>query len=203
MPAEMPYTNRPEDIPRLLQKLSTVKVPAGRVDSAYLKELGFSAASSKHLLNILKMLGFLDENDKPSASWLAYVADERRGQVLASAVKKAYAGLFQSSFCPYLEGDEEILDYLKQNVKASDRDMLLMVQTFRNLSEPADFQDLLPEAECDRPVPSPKGAEPESRVKVNPNLQLNIQIHIDPDTPEEKIEVIFKNLRKYLLGKKI
>ncbi len=201
MPVQVPYTNRPEDIPGLLQKLTTVKVPAGRVESAYLKELGFSAASSKHLLNILKMLGFLDQNDRPSATWMAYVADERRGLVLASAVKKAYAGLFQSSFCPYLEGDEEILDYLKQNVKASDREMLLMVQTFRNLSEPADFQDLLREAECEQPVSSLKGGEPESRVKVNPNLQLNVQIHIDPDTPEEKIEAIFKNLRRYLLGK--
>jgi hypothetical protein len=38
-------------------------------------------------------------------------------------------------------------------------------------------------------------------VKINPNLQLNIQIHIDPATSDQKIETIFKNMRKYLLEK--
>jgi hypothetical protein len=31
-------------------------------------------------------------------------------------------------------------------------------------------------------------------------LQVNLQVHIDPNTPDEKIETIFKNMRKYLLG---
>jgi hypothetical protein len=200
MAIEVPYTTRPEDISRLLQKIPTLKVPAGRVDTGYLKTLGFSTVSCGHLLKILKMLGFLDEQDQPSSTWLAYVADERRSLVLASAVKKAYADLFKTSFCPYLEGDEEILDYLKQNVKASTRERLLMVQTFRNLSEPADFQDLLCDLESERQAPKEE-KEIVTNVKVNPNLQLNVQVHIDPDTPDEKIEAIFKNMRKYLMGK--
>ena len=32
-------------------------------------------------------------------------------------------------------------------------------------------------------------------------MQLTIQIHIDPQTSDEKIEVIFKNMQKYLLKK--
>lgn len=36
-------------------------------------------------------------------------------------------------------------------------------------------------------------------VNFSPNLQLNIQIHIDANTSEEKIEVLFKNMRKYLI----
>lgn len=35
---------------------------------------------------------------------------------------------------------------------------------------------------------------------VSPNLQLNIQIHIAADTPDEKIEAVFKNMRTYLLN---
>jgi len=37
------------------------------------------------------------------------------------------------------------------------------------------------------------------RVKVEPKIQLNIEIHIAPDTPDDKIETIFKNMKKYLL----
>jgi hypothetical protein len=35
---------------------------------------------------------------------------------------------------------------------------------------------------------------------ISPRLQLNIEIHIAPDTSDDKIEVIFKNMRKYLLS---
>jgi hypothetical protein len=44
---------------------------------------------------------------------------------------------------------------------------------------------------------SPKPDKPV--VDVVPKLQLNIEIHIAADTPEEKIETIFKNMKKYLL----
>lgn len=37
-------------------------------------------------------------------------------------------------------------------------------------------------------------------LNISPNLQLNIQIHIAADTPDEKIETIFKNMRTYLLN---
>jgi hypothetical protein len=201
MAVEVPYAARPDDVTRLLKVLPTIKVPAGKVDARYIKSLGFAPVSSGHLLNILRMLGFIDEKEKPSATWLAYVADERRGLVLASAVKKAYADLFKSSFCPYLEEDGEIMDYLKRSVKASPRERVLMVKTFRYLSEPADFQDMLCELESDKLAQSKKEEEAAPNIKVNPNLQLNIQVHIDPDTPDEKIETIFKNMRKYLLGK--
>jgi hypothetical protein len=37
-------------------------------------------------------------------------------------------------------------------------------------------------------------------LSISPNLQLNIQIHIAADTPEDKIEAIFRNMRVYLLN---
>ncbi len=40
---------------------------------------------------------------------------------------------------------------------------------------------------------------PPTKVKIAPNLQLNIEIHIGADTPDDKIEEIFKNMKKYLL----
>jgi hypothetical protein len=63
-----------------------------------------------------------------------------------------------------------------------------MLDTFRALCELADFQN---DMYVEGPAPS---------VKVNPNLQLNIQVHIDPNTPDAKIDAIFKSMRKYLLS---
>jgi hypothetical protein len=201
MAIEVPYTSKPEDVTRLLQLLPTTKVPADKIDAGYLKSLGFSTGSGKHLLNILKMLGFIDEAGKPSATWSAYAVDGKRGLVLASAIKRAYPELFASVLCPYLEDDEVLFDFLKRNVKASPREMELMLQTFRNLVEPADFQDLLYQ-EGSKETVHPTGEDRTGlKVKVNPDLQINLQVHIDPETSDEKIETIFKNMRKYLLGK--
>jgi hypothetical protein len=200
MTIEVPYTNKPEDVTRLFNLLPTMQVPVEPVDAACIKSWGFSTGSSNHLLKILRKMGFLDERDKPSAVWLTYVADEKRGLVLASAIKKAYADLFDLSMCPYLEDDENIMDYLKKDVKSSPREMDLMLQTFRNLTELADFQDLMC-AEGTEVASISAQNDSGLKVKVNPNLQLNLQIHIDPNMPDDKIETIFKNMRKYLLDK--
>ena len=34
---------------------------------------------------------------------------------------------------------------------------------------------------------------------IEPNIYLNLQIHIAPDMSEDKIEAVFKHMRRYLL----
>jgi hypothetical protein len=201
MPIEVPYTSRPEDLTRLLELLPKAEVPASALEPEYFKSLGFSAASGRHLLNILKKLGFVDAAGIPAATWLEYASAENKGLVLAAAIKSAYPELFRHSFCPYLDDDEVLLDFFKSHVEATPKDMELMLQTFRCLVEPADFQDLLSVEGPDGPVEPVKEDGPAAAVKVDPALQITIQVHIDPATPDEKIETIFKNMRKYLLGK--
>jgi hypothetical protein len=198
MPIEVPYTTRPEDVTRLFELLPGIEVPAAAIEAGYFKSLGFSIASGRNLLDILKKLGFIDEAGIPATTWTEYASAANKSQVLAAAVKKAYADLFRQNMCAYLADDESILEFLKANVEATPRDIELMLQTFRCLTEPADFQELLNQEGPADPI-KPETSDP--AVKVNPNLQLNIQVHIDPATPDDKIETIFKNMRKYLLGK--
>jgi hypothetical protein len=200
MKIEIPCTTKPEDLTRILQMLPTVEVPTDKVQAKYLKSLGFTVSSGNQLIKVLKMLGFIDQEDRPSAVWLAYVADEKRASILARAIKQAYEDMFNVMLSPYLEGDEMLADYLESNVKATNKELDNLVYTFRALCDLADFQDILceegsPEVEQ---LPTPENLPD---VKVNPNLQLNIQVHIDPSTPDDKIETIFKNMRRYLLGK--
>jgi len=54
---------------------------------------------------------------------------------------------------------------------------------------------LLEAAVAESPVEKP--AKP--AVRVVPNLQLNIEIHITADTPDDKIKTIFRNMKEYLL----
>jgi hypothetical protein len=196
-----PYTNRPEDVTKLLQRLKNNEPPAGKIGSSYLKSMGFSTTSGSYLLDILKKLGFMDAENQPTASWRDYAASDSRGLVLAAALKNTYPELFKSMLCPYLEGDESLIEFFeREEPETTPRERGLVVMTFRALSEPADFQDLMCPDEGSRPMQAaPEQSAP--MVKVDPRIQLNIQIHIDPATPDAKIEAIFRNMQKYLLGK--
>lgn len=52
-----------------------------------------------------------------------------------------------------------------------------------------------------KPIVPPRTGESPTHAAVDivPKLQLNIEIHIAADAPEDKIETIFRNMRKYLL----
>lgn len=54
------------------------------------------------------------------------------------------------------------------------------------------------ESPAARDFPNTEGVKP--ALNISPNLQLNIQIHIAADTPDEKIETVFKNMKIYLLN---
>ena len=200
MTIEVPFTNKPEDVTSLLEVMHKEAVPEARVDAGYLESLGFVGDSSNHLVKILNMLGFIDDKGNALDTWRDY-AGGNSGPVLAAAVKKAYADPFNTVLGPYFEDEEALMTYLKNCVQGSPEDMELTLQTFRNLADQADFQDILCEEGNFAPVSAEEEESALPEVKVNPNLQLNIQVHIDPATSDEKIETIFKNMRKYLLGK--
>jgi len=195
-----PSAARPEDLDKLLKMLPSSPVPAGKVSTGYFKDLGFSLSSGKSLLNVLKVIGFINDSDKAAELWKSYAGDEKRASILAQTIKNTYSGLFSVTVCPYLESDEEIYDLIKKDSGATAKAALQMLVTFHVLCELADFQDLLSPEQASEPLPLPNKGDIE--IKINPNLQLNIQIHIDPQTPDEKIEAIFRNMRKYLLGRK-
>jgi len=200
MVTEFPYTPKPEDLEKLLNTLITLEAPVGRADSKLIKSLGFSASSSNHLYTTLKLLGFIDGSDNATDVWRQYRQDGQRGRLLASRIKQAYNGLFEKAMCPYLEDDENLYDFFKQKTKSSVKELGFLIQTFRILCDFADFQDLM-DPGYNGLLPSLKEEVKEPQVKVDPNLQLNVQVLIDPNTPDDKIETIFKNMRKYLLGK--
>jgi hypothetical protein len=201
MVIEFPFTPKPEDIPKLLNILPSIEIPLDKADSNLIKSLGFSASSSNYLYGILKMLGFVDGSDNATDVWKKFREDEQRGRLLASQIKKTYSGLFEKLMSPYLEDDDTLYLFFKQKTKSSAKELTLILDTFRILCDFADFQDIMDDSGCDSiPVPN-KEETKELQVKVDPNLQLNLQVHIDPNTPDDKIEIIFKNMRKYLLGK--
>ncbi len=203
MPIEIPFTKKAEDIIKLLQQLPGMGLPSAEVSIVFLKKMGYSASSSAQLLDILKKLGFVDDAERATSVWAAYVSSDKRASILATAIKKAYAGLFKEMMCPYLGDDKMILDYFETHVEATPREMEYCLETFRAICELADFQDILDEYDYVEPLRPVENMVEDSvsTVKVDSGLPMNIQIHIDSNTSNEKIDYIFKSMRKHLLGK--
>ena len=97
MTIEIPYTNRPEDITRLFQLLPTAEVPAAAVEAGYFKSLGFSAASGRHLMDILKKLGFIDEAGMPASTWRKYASAANKGRGAGCRCETGLRELFKHS----------------------------------------------------------------------------------------------------------
>jgi hypothetical protein len=201
MVAQVPFTTKAGDIIKLFQKLPAAGLPKGKVDAVSIKKMGFTTSSSASLQDILLKLGFVDEKEGASAIWAGYISSDDRGMILASAIKKAYSGLFKEMMCPYLGDDKALLEYFKAHVNASPRELEYCLETFRAICEMADFQDSLNDYVESVPSVEKLVNDLLPSVKVDPKLQMNIQIHIDANTPDEKIDTIFKSMRKYLLGK--
>jgi len=89
--------------------------------------------------------------------------------------------------------------HIVQEIKGAETVVPLEMARQRALAKP-DLPGALAPA-LTEPEADELGVPVETRkaVKIQPGLQLNIAIHIAADTSEERIETIFKNMKKYLL----
>jgi hypothetical protein len=196
---QFPIVARPEGLTRLLRDLPTKPPAQDRLDREYLKGLGIPPGAAKNIREVFLELGLIDPSDVLTETGRSLASARGSGEALARVIKATYAALFQFTSCPYLESDEEIFELLKKNSRASDRQAQQMLETFRAMSEAADFQELL---NCEEePASAEKNQTKVASIQPNPNLHLTINLQIDPETPDEKIEAIFKNMRRYLLRK--
>jgi len=197
---KFPSTPSPKNVTELFKKIQSIGVPTTKVTVSYLKSIGFKSSYDGYLVGVLKSLGFATVDGSPSDRWQAYGVKKQAGSVMASAIKDTYPELFVTYPNAYEQSDSILLDYFKAETGASDKDVGLMAQTFRNLCALADFKAVPAEVPVSEPTVTPPSREEVTpKVKIAPNLQLNIEIHIAADTSDDKIETIFKNMKKYLL----
>jgi hypothetical protein len=93
--------------------------------------------------------------------------------------------------------------HLIQDIAGGERfvPLELAMKTAQGASKP-EPSELAPTTHAAPEVTAPESpVEKQARpsVRVVPKLQLNLEIHIAADTPDDKIETIFKNMRDYLL----
>lgn len=193
-------TNR---IPELFKRIQDAQAPDIQFSNQILKDWGFSSSNDRAFIPLLKALGFLSSDGKPSQRYLDYRDYSRSKLVLGQAVKEAYSDIFLIKEHPTQSDKEAIKGKFKSFHNVSDHVASLMTTTFYTLLSLSDTTNNNIEAA------SPPPKEEESRAPtinplterrgLGPTLHYTIQIHLPPTKDLEVYNAIFKSMKEHLL----
>jgi hypothetical protein len=189
-------TNR---IPDIFAKIRDGQAPE-RFTIQLLKDWGFSSTNDRAFAGLLKALGFLSADGKPTQRYHDYRDHSRSKQVMAQALRETYGDIFLIKEHPSNADRSAIQGKFKSFHNASDNVAGLMTSTFLGLLPLADLTTksasstppVKAEATQEKMAPVPPPA-------VGANLHYNIEIHLPATKDVEVFNAIFKSLKEHLL----
>jgi hypothetical protein len=194
-------TNRISDI---FNKIRDGQAPE-RFTQQLLRDWGFGSTNDRAFIPLLKALGFLTADGKPTQRYNDYRDHSRSKQVMAQALRDAYGDLFLIKEHPTTADKNSIEGKFKSFHNVSNNVAGLMTKTFLGLLPLADLS--IKSASHATPIVDAvddenKGTHhPQSAGFESPALHYNVQIHLPATKDLEVYNAIFKSLRDHLFGK--
>lgn len=200
MAQNLPYLPSYKNVGKLFEKILTAQKP-DTFTHEYLQEtIGLKGTNDRPLISFLRALGFLDNANRPTASYDLLKNPLKAKAAIAEGVKTAYEPLFKANE----KANELTSDALKgviAQVTGSDKDMVNRIaSTFSAIVKQGDFSAT---------PPPPRGAEETDEVEsvheeeksgdrggLRPEFHYNIQIHLPGNGTEETYLNIFNALRR-------
>lgn len=193
-------------IPDLFSKIRDGQAPE-QFTQQLLKDWGFTSSNDRAFLPLLKALGFLSPDGKPTARYHEYRDHSKARLVMGEALKDAYGDIFLIKESPSDADKAAIQGKFKSYHNVSDNVASLMAKTFLALLNLADLKgqtgktaktkEKLEEPAKEKAA-SDAGAS-SGRIGSSPGLHYNIQIHLPATKDVEVYNAIFKSLREHLV----
>ncbi|MCW3984050.1 MAG: DUF5343 domain-containing protein [Candidatus Bathyarchaeota archaeon] len=206
--SEIPYTNLAGKIPKYFQKIQEAGVPQ-KVDYNWLNQCGFKSRNDRYILQVLKFIGFIDESKNPTELWVSYKSPATARAALAKGIRSGYSDLFSLYPQANRKAKDDLYAYFSSKTGKAKNTVDLIVNTFINLCQLADFEAEAPKEtkekqENEEKANSESGIKSEKKKQIIPQItegfavNMNIQITL-PVTEDAKVyENIFKALREQL-----
>ncbi|WP_418122141.1 DUF5343 domain-containing protein [Variovorax sp. 160MFSha2.1] len=203
------YVQTLGQIKDLFREIKQGQAPS-QFTTQHLKDLGFTSSNHRLFLPLLKALGFLTADGKPTPRYHDYRSDDQTARrVLGQGMKEAYRDLFVLRAKP-TENDKVLFEgKFKSAHNTTDRMAKLMASTFFSLLPLADLDDVAtpappPRNERSSPLEEEKlevqtEARKESARRTGTSLHYNIQIHLPATKDIEVYNAIFRSLKEHLL----
>ncbi|WP_370305725.1 DUF5343 domain-containing protein [Sinimarinibacterium flocculans] len=180
----------------------------------HLKDLGFTSSNHRLFLPLLKALGFLSADGRPTQRYHDYRGDEDTAKrVMGEALREAYADLFVLRAKP-TEGDKALFEgKFKSAHNSTERMAKLMNATFFSLLPLANLDGVSPSTHVQPPpkvdpvlTTDPPKVDPPPKVdqqrldnRAAASLHYNIQIHLLATKDIEVYNAIFRSLKEHLV----
>ena len=191
-------------IPDFFKKIRDGQAPE-QLTHQLLKDWGFSSSNDRKFLQLLKAMGFLSPDGKPTSKYHEYRDHSRSNQVMGNALREAFEDIFLINSSPSEADKASIQGKFKSYHNTSDRVAQLMTNTFFALLSLADLSDKA------KPKRQPQISEekgkadditdvipPRDAPPIAPGLHYNIQIHLPATKDIEVYNAIFKSLKEHL-----
>lgn len=210
------YLTSSKNLPAIFQAIQQAKAPE-RFTVRFLNSLEFKNTSDRLVIGVLKAIGFLDDQGKPTSRYFAYLDNSQARAIMAEGVRSAYKDLFDVNINAQRLTKPEVANKLKTLTQGQFSESVIekMATTFFSLCKLADFDSIKtpiheePEEEdveeqADEPieVDQERGRErprksPLPRLSVN-GLHYNIQIILPESRDPAVYDALFRSLREHL-----
>ncbi|MCC0000572.1 MAG: DUF5343 domain-containing protein [Methylobacteriaceae bacterium] len=197
------YMASTKNVPAIFEKIVD-GAPPERFNLEHLTGLGFSSSNDRAIIPVLKDIGFLDNDGRPSQLYRDYRDRSRSRQVMSDALRNAYSDLFLIRESGLSKNDRDaVIGKFKSVHGSSERIAELQAMTFFALLALADTsQSATTKSVSEIVLPELKEpAASEAAISSKRGLSLNyrVEIHLPPTRDIEIYNAIFKSLRENLL----
>jgi hypothetical protein len=200
------YLTSTKNLSAILDAIKSAQAPE-RFTIKFLESLDFKSTTDRLIIGVLKSLGFLTADAKPTERYFRFLDQTQSAVVLAEGIREAYSDLFQVKTNAQTLSQSEIVNKLKTLGQGQFSESVLdkMALTFSALTKLADFKSApaalpveTPVQEADQILERTDRALGHHTKLGLGGLHYNIQI-ILPETRDAKVyDAIFRSLREHL-----
>jgi hypothetical protein len=208
-PSAIPAMISPNAIPRFLEHIRRSALPQ-KIDRSYLQSASFRSSNDTAVIGVLKTIGFLDSDGKPTQLYRDYkgVPPERAKVILGSAVKAAYTSLFNLYPDADRKDDEAIINWIRANSDRGEVTYTRALNTFKVLRDAATFDDTQPTSTETPPVKEPlvntkqddkpPARERHIKTRTSPDVTINITLQIEATSDASIYDAFFASMKRHL-----
>ncbi len=191
------YAYTSGQITKLLEKVQNTGRPE-KLNFTYVRDTWLLKNEQyRSVIDLLEDMEFIDSAGAPTSLYAEYQNPNIAKQTLAKGIKNAYPQLFKAYPNAQSLSRSELDGYFKQQTGRAVAALGMTTMTFKTLCSLADFSKV--ESIPVKKLPEHIYTEQKPGFRLEPNIYVNIEIHISPEMTDEKIETIFKNMKRYLL----
>ncbi len=214
------YLTSSKNLPSILEAIQQAKAPE-RFTVRFLQSLEFKASSDRLIIGVLKAVGFLDDQGKPTSRYFAYLDKHQSKAVMAEGIREAYKDLFDINTSAQKLSKVEISNKLKTLTQGQHSEAVIekMATTFASLCKLADFEASVIRRSLDvdddddfetekvdmdtdtndspdrQSLPTSRKRSPKLSVS---GLHYNIQIILPESRDPAVYDALFRSLREHL-----